>query len=84
MNENILFFDLETSGHHLEYFYHLSKNLNLINTKNVFFLVDSSFEELYNENFGERINPQIKLFHCTKLESEKLLKLSGLQKYLFQ
>lgn len=83
MKKNIVFFDFLTSGHHLEYFYHINKNCNLLTAEKIFFYVNHDFEYLFNEKFGVKIDPKISVISLNKDESELYSKLNKISKYRF-
>lgn len=83
MNRNILFFDFQTGGHHLEYLFHISNNIDSFPEKNIYFFVDYNFEQSFLTQFNVKVNPRIKLYSITKEESIYYSKLSKIKKYFF-
>jgi len=83
MKKTVVFFDFMTSGHHLEYFYHINKNCNLLIVEKIFFYVNHDFEYLFNEKFGVKIKPNISVISLNKYESELYSKLNKISKYKY-
>jgi glycosyltransferase involved in cell wall biosynthesis len=82
--KNIVFFDFQKDGHHLEYFYHINKNCDLLAADIIYFYVNHDFEVLFNGKFGVEINKRVTLITLSNVEAEIYSNLSKLNKYFYE
>ncbi|WP_417885236.1 glycosyltransferase [Zunongwangia sp.] len=84
MRKKLVFFDLISTGHHLEYLYHISENYSLFKHADITFAVNHDFVSIYEDKFGRSVNKGIKINTLTEEESQIFSSKSGFKNYYFQ
>lgn len=84
MKNKVCFFDLDISGHHLEYLHHISQHAEQLNANHIVFIVNYGFVELYQQTFGLNLNRNIVVLELSSQDSALLNTRTGFSKVYFK